>query len=842
MAAAYRVVVSSVSCYNSVVVDRRAHSHAVHYCPGPCGALSQGLDCTLAHRGTCSELLVAPEMTYTDANNTSVQSRNISQHLSNHGKSISIDSGYSSGLERAGSSGNLSIGEDASTLRSKKASSGSVGNLSGSLKDITEEAINLASGKLKEFSFDKLRLSSSNHVTFRKGRKVRPDSFSRRSADLEIIYGHFSSTVTSNGTANGMTNGLSTPTDENVPPFGLSKTLEEAKQKASSSSVSAITKANGGSTGSLSSISSLDQSISTITSLYRSTMGEENLIARLLEKTRAEAGSGGGEDIRACLDILLKCSEDLKKCTDIIKQCIRRKAGGSHEDGGASPDSVYRAMMTRLSSYLKRLPLDLEGISSGQGHSELAELVNSLHSLQQSPFSPIFGNEQPPRYEDVVQSPPIAKKSYISSSLKPESNGKSPLSSPSRTPTLNGLQHSSSLSQHTLTVPSVTYSSSSPSSSPSHSPLRTSPTPPYTHTPPVSPMEALYIEEEDPPEQIIEIPPKKSNNVNGSVANQQFHLSNNLNVSPSYSPSWPSSSVPPNLATPQPVTHRNEDIDKLLMDLENLSQSMSNPPLPAKTRKRDKLNNDAFNQPKPTQFQFQKPVPLNGPRSKSPVPVALPLVESKQGGAGEEEDGALLMRILESIESFAQELVDSGAGSTGSAERSSGKEREVMRLLQDTLASTSRSSTPLENVLLAPTVPTVLSSEIPPAIPPKQSHSTIILPEIVPEPLPSPKIVPMPTPEPILQVTEEPKVPPVSEPLPKSVDSTPASLHSSTSSAEPACAPAAPPPVSLATAQKPGSEVSDESVLVNDSGSTLLIQQTPEVIRMNYPVPMFAFT
>ncbi|XP_072313651.1 serine/threonine-protein phosphatase 2A regulatory subunit B'' subunit alpha isoform X1 [Eucyclogobius newberryi] len=828
MAAAYRVVVSSVSCYNSVVVDRRAHSHAVHYCSGPCGALSQGLDCTLAHRGTCSELLVAPEITYTDANIASIQSRN----LSNHGKSISIDSGYSSGLERAGSNGNLSIGEDASTLRSKKASSGSIGNLSGSLKDITEEAINLASGKLKEFSFDKLRLSSSNHVTFRKGRKVRPDSFSRRSADLEIIYGHFSSTVTSNGTANGMTNGLSTPNDENVPPFGLSKNLEETKQKANSSNLSALTKASGGSAGSLSSISSLDQSINTITSLYRSTMGEENLIARLLEKTRAEAGSGGGEDIRACLDILLKCSEDLKKCTDIIKQCIRRKAGGGHEDGGASPDSMYRAMMTRLSSYLKRLPLDLEGISSGPGHSELAELVSSLHSLQQSPFSPIFGNEQPPRYEDVVQSPPIAK-SYISPSLKPDSNGKSSLSSPSRTPTvLNGLPHSSSVSQHTLNVPSIPYASSSPSSSPSHSPLRTSPTPPYTHTPPASPMEALYIEEEDPPEQILEIAPKLSSNANGSVVNHQFHLSNNLPVSSSYSPGWPSTSAPPNLATPQPVTHRNEDIDKMLMDLECLSQSMSNPPLPAKTRKREKLANDAFVQPKLTQFQIQKSVPLNGPRSKSPVPVALDHIESIQGEAGEEEDGALLMRILESIESFAQELVDSGAGSTGSAERNSGKEREVMRLLQDNLASTSRSNTPLENDL------TVLSDETPPAIPPKQSHSTIVS-KIVPEPSPlcqiesPPELVPLPIPEPILHLTEEPNVsePTVSEPLPISIDSTPASLHSSPPSTEPARAPEAPPHVTWTTAQL-GSEAADQSSLVKDSGSTLLIQQTPEVIRV----------
>lgn len=859
MAAAYRVVVSSVSCYNSVVVDRRAHSHAVHYCSGPCGALSQGLDCTLAHRGTCSELLVAPDLTYADPNNTAVHCRNIiTQQLPNHGKmSVSMDTSYSSGvgLERAGSSGNLSLGEDGSTWRSKKASV-STGNLSGSLKDITEEAINLASGKLKEFSFDKLRLSSSNHVTFRKGRKVRPDSFSRRSADLEIIYGHFSSSVTSNGTTNGMLNGFTTSNDENMPPFGLGKGLEETKQKGNSSSLSAITKASSGSTGNLSSISSLEQSVNTVASLYRSTMVEENLIARLLEKTRGEAGPGGtgGEDIRACLDILLKCSEDLKKCTDIIKQCIRQKAGGGPEDGGASPDSVYRALMTRLSSYLKKLPLELEGISSGPsgtGHNELAELVNSLHSLQQSPFSPIFGNEQPPRYEDVVQSPPITKSSYVSSSLKPDSHTKSPQSSSSRAPSLtNGLQHS--ITQHTLTVPSVPCSLSSPSSSPSHSPLRSSPTPPYTHTPPASPMEALYIEEEEPPEQILEIALKQptSNNINGSVlqpipisqSHRPFHSSNNLPVSAGYTPNWPSP-APLSLSTPKPVTHRNDDIDKLLMDLESLSQSMSNPPLPAKTRKRER-SSETISQPKTTQFQVQKAshISMNGPCSRSPQVISSH-VEDNQGVAGEEEDGALLLRILESIESFAQELVDSGAGSTGSAERSSGKEREVMRLLQDTLATTSRANTPLENSISA-SAPTVLPDlNTVPAIPPKQSHTTPVKSETVSEPTPvpltdtTPKPVPVPTPEPIAEVTEEAKMTEVStpEPLPKTIpaESTPASLHSSVPSSEPTsvAAPEAPPPVSTLHAVS-GRDATDDSAAVKDTGSTLLIQQTPEVIRV----------
>ncbi|KAM7403396.1 hypothetical protein PAMA_004040 [Pampus argenteus] len=836
MAAAYRVVVSSVSCYNSVVVDRRTHSHAVHYCSGPCGALSQGLDCTVAHHGTCSELLVSPDPAYTDPNSSPIHSRNIIiQQLPNHGKmSVTMDNSYngSVALERAGSSGNLSVGEDSPMWRGKKTPSCAVstGNLSSSssLKDITEEAINLASGKLKEFSFDKLRLSSSSHVTFRKGRKVRPDSFSRRSTDLEIIYGHFSSNITTNGTANGMTNGTTTSNDENLPPFVLGKGagLEETKLKGNSSTLSSITKVGSGSTSSLSSIGSgsLDQSLSTVASLYRNTLGEENLIARLLEKTWAEASAGGagGEDIRACLDILLKCSEDLKKCTDIIKQCIRRKAGGGPEDEGASPDSVYRAVMTRLSSYLKRLPLELEGIGGlggsgqgapGSGHNDLAELVNSLHSLQQGPFSPIFGNEQPPRYEDVVHSPPIPKtvthsasstlssvSSSSLSSLKSDSIHTKPvLNSPSRaTPLTNGLQHPHpSITQHTLSPPSVICSPSS--SSPTHSPssLYTSPTPPYTHTPPASPMEALYIEEEEAdvgktPEQITHQTKTPSRGVNisqnksGTVSSQQMHLSqphtlhnslNSLPTSATRSPSWPLS-APLAVSAPKAVTHRNDDIDKLLLDLENLSQSMSHPrntepPLPAKTRKREGGQGIPSSEPL-TQFQVQKPaghLAMNGPTSRDPQGFIPIQGENSDAVVGEEEDGALLLRILESIESFAQELVDSGAGSTGSAERKCGKEREVMRLLQDTLATTGRADTPVEstNTPAAPTAPSININTVP-AIPPKHSlarapsASTAVTENVcvatcepVPKPTPdaAPKPLPIPIPEPITEAADE---------------------------------------------------------------------------------------
>lgn len=904
MAAAYRVVVSSVSCYNSVVVDRRTHFHSVHYCSGPCGALSQGIDCTIAHRGTCSELLNVPDSAYIDSN-SSPSNNIITQQLSNHGKNtLNIGTSYNGGLERASSNGSLSLGEDSPTWRGKKnpVIGGSLSNLSssGSLKDITEEAINLASGKLKEFSFDKLRHSSSSHVTLRKGRKVRPDSFTRRSADLEIIYGHFSPHNATNGTTNGNMHDVGIPNDENLPPYvpGRGTILEEVKLKGGTGNLS-TSKLSSGSNSSLTSIGSLDQSLNAVASLYLNTLGEENLISRLLEKTRAEAGPGGtgGEDIRACLDILIKCSEDLKKCTDIIKQCIRQKAGGESQEGGASPDSIYRAVMTRLSSYLKRLPLELEGIGSlggmvqgapGSGHNDLAELVNTLHSIQQGPYSPIFGNEQPPRYEDVVQSPPLPKTVPMPSftfSKSDSIHSNPPQCSPARTtPLTNGLQHSPPSTQHNLSPPSVPSARSSPTQS--TSPFCTSPTPPYAQTPPASPMEALYIEEEEADgdktsDQISKqmYSPTKvttsNHNKGGAILGQPINLSHphtfnnslNLPAHSGYNPSW-SSPDTKTLLAPKVASHRNDDIDKLLMDLENLSQSMSHPrtiepPLPAKTRKREGslqriTSNDAANQVtiQPKLSQVQKPdghPVMNGPTSRGHIQSPAPPKNSEVPMVGEEEDGALLLRILESIESFAQELVDSGAGSTGSAERSSGKEREVMRLLQDTLAPTGR----VESSLESPNSPAPATTPIvAPAIPPKKSQanatavfsvsapktaapetvcnvSSELAPGVAPEPLPLPECRPEPTEEPTAEAMDIPTQSSTSDAVPESHFPSGTSvlecLHPFTHLDEPKSVvePEAPDPVAVPIVEA----IMDASAL--ESGSTLLIQQTPEVIRVS---------
>ncbi|KAK0140328.1 Serine/threonine-protein phosphatase 2A regulatory subunit B'' subunit alpha [Merluccius polli] len=953
MAAAYRVVVSSVSCYNSVVVDRRVHKHAVHYCAGPCGALSQGLDCAVAHRGTCSELLVAPEPGPTDPNTylhniAAAAGATYQVSAACHGKThLSLDT--SGSLERAGSIGNMSMGEESPPWRVKKTPSGggSMGNLASatSLKDITGEAINLASGKLKEFSFDKLRLSTSSHVTFRKGRKVRPDSFSRRSTDLDIIYGHFSS-VTANGfAANGPVNGTAAAAsnDENVPPFIAVRGagVEEAKAKGAAGSLSAITKVGGGSTGSLTSAcsGSLDQGLNTVASLYLNTLGEENLIARLLEKTRAEGGAGGagGEDIRACLDILLKCSEDLKKCTDIIKQCIRRKGpggGGGPDDEGANPESIYRAVMTRLSSYLKRLPLELEGVgglarlAGGQGgqgapsggHSELAEL--------------------PPRYEDVVQSPPLPKSpskpssaptpsacsaSYSSTS---SSNSSSSSSSPSRAESVNatkpshltnGLQRASP--HHALSPPAFTHAaSSSPSSSPAHSPRRHSPIPLYANTtPPATPMEALFIEEDaDVGKSVEQLTPQTYASNRGAMERRSQSQGRNgtayakrrtptafgtQSSATGYGSSWDSTSSASPKATPD-APYRNDDIDKLLMDLENLSQSMNHqreeePPLPVKTRKMTaeggavKPAGPALVQPNSkmqSQAPTQKPATshlfTNGSTSKV-TQGATPAPPQGEGRGGEEEDGALLLRILESIESFAQELVDSGAGSTGSSERSSGKEREVMRLLQDTMATAGRAETPPQNAQAAalPAAPPMNLPEAVPAVPPKHSHSnppaappapvthtpvphTPVLHTPVPHtPVPHTPAPPEPVSEllslllaqastaatPTATPTSIPIPPPLPEATPKVQAEEAEPPAAQTSSPSPGAPPAPPVVLSAPTADAAEPEASASIVVValtpvagrdaavavgnpvaaRDTGSTLLIQQTPEVIRVS---------
>ncbi|KAJ8003769.1 hypothetical protein DPEC_G00151800 [Dallia pectoralis] len=862
MAAAYRLVVSSISCYSSVVVDRRAQSHAVHYCSGPCGVQSQGLECSVAHRSTCSALLDIPEHTHTLTHSPTRNSPHQSSDACKPGVTMETCSNGFVGVpnDPLFNSVYSLMCEDSPPWRVKKCNAGTGFSperplqSSTSLKDITGEAINLASGKLKEFSFEKLRLSTS-HVTFRKGRKVRPDSYSRRSTDLDIIYGNFTGNVggSGNGNVTGSGNVPGNGNDENLPPFGDATKLLKGFSLAgiatgngslSSTSLSSVSRAGGGSTGSLSSncSGSLEAGLNTVASLYLNSLADESLINRLLEKTRAgeEGGVGGagGEDIRACLDILVKCSEDLKKCTDIIKQCIRRKSPGpGGEEGGASPETVYKVVMARLSSYLKKLPLELEGAGLGSGaggqgsggHSELAELVSSLHMLQQAalPFSPMFGHDQPPRYEDVVQNPPLPKtKAALPSSLT----------------------SSSSSSSSKFILPS---SSHAPDSSLSPS-------------------------------------------ATAETAGRQNIQTNGLQIT--HSP--------------------DDDIDRLLMDLECLSQSMgrerevagegeteSEPPLPAKTRKRGAGQGNTSPQ---TITSLQTRGQIN-PQADRPVadshiaadkqasrttlgsPPLLPQ-EGSVVGLEEEEDGALLLRILESIESFAQELVDSGAspGSTGKSGAQS-KEKEVMRLLQDTLAAAGKmdstpqaklptspppdpdgptiglapmsqpvsvASTPVRlRTSLAESVakPQATPSFVPTPVPPPAEIPTPVPPPTeIPTPIPPPTEIPTPVPPPAEIPTP---VPPPSEiPTPDSPPTVTLSGTTTLDRADKSTAEEATPPQAVTPSPRPSTPETDpvpggviaaspvamrplvgpsKGFAVRDSGSTLLIQQTPEVIRVS---------
>lgn len=706
MAATYRIVVSSINYYNSVVVDRRVQQ-TVHYCNGPCGAIKHGLSCTVAHRSTCAELLDSSQ-TYTD--------RPIGYHES------------ASKMLENGGCGHVGFGEDFHYQVVPRVKKGSAIQSSTSLKDITGEAINLASGKMKEFSFEKVKYSSS-HVTFRKGRKVRPDSFSRRSADLDVIYGHFGN-------------------DENCPP-----------QKAASDEQK------------LNRSISLEQNLNNAASFYLNNLTEENLIARILEKTKTDSNASG-EDIKACLDILLKCSEDLKKCTDIIKQCIKRKSmSGDGEDSG-NPDAIYKTMMARLSSYLKRLPFEIDlGHTGRPEHNDLSELVNTLHGLQQRPFSP-FGNEQPPRYEDVVQSPPSTKvQSKASSCSSPESlDGTRDL--PGSLTSAQGLavslpSHSSANGLQYSNLPSST-GSAKPSTL--HYPISTGRHDAASSTNSISKdtsMETLYIEEDADVGRALERKQGSSasesrqlsrrhdimSGPSAGITDKLPDLSRNGTVytpnvetgsSQAYTPSHSTESRMLTNSTPHITREGVDEIDKLLMDLECLSQNIQKePPLPPKQRQ--------INAYQKNMHQIGSSG-INGP--PCPNPPAISSAKSTNRNteeAGEEDDGALLLRILESIESFAQELVDCGAG-TGTQS----KECEVMRLLQDTLAKTELAS------------------------------------EIVPAPETAPGLSPAATP----------------------------------------IASATPVPVAVPSATP--AKVLSPFISARDTGSTILIQQTPEVIRVSF--------
>uniref|UniRef100_A0A8C9DQS7 Protein phosphatase 2 regulatory subunit B''alpha n=1 Tax=Prolemur simus TaxID=1328070 RepID=A0A8C9DQS7_PROSS len=636
MAATYRLVVSTVNHYSSVVIDRR-FEQAVHYCTGTCHTFTHGVDCIVVHHSVCADLLHIPVSPFKDTDLNSMF--------------LPHENGLSS------AEGDYPHQVLTGIPRVKR---GSTFQNTCNLKDIAGEAISFASGKIKEFSLEKLK--NSNHAAYRKGRKVKSDSFNRRSVDFDLLCGHYNN-------------------DGNSPSFGLlrSSSVEEK---------------------SLSHRNSLDTNL---TSMLLQNFSEEDLVTQILEKHKIDNFSSG-TDIKICLDILLKCSEDLKKCTDIIKQCIKKKSGGSiNEESGndavSSSETVYMNVMTRLASYLKKLPFEF--MKSGNNEAiDLTELVTNMPSLQLTPFSPIFGNEQPPKYEDVVQLSAPASGQFQTIELQDDKQNSRKMDAAKSIPN----NFTNSLYNLEVNDPQTLKPVQLQSQSLTLNPLEN-----------VSSgdlMETLYIEEESdekkaldkgqrtdngPSQELLKINEHRTEfsehdtHLKKCPASMQNEIGNIFEKPFVHLSKEDCKSKGPKVEREDQRDFMNsnsqEEIDKLLMDLESFSQKMETSlrePL-AKSKNSNSLNSHS-------QLTDQNPI---DPESKSKVslpmekvsPSCLTRIIETNGHKIEEEDRALLLRILESIEDFAQELVEckSGRGSLS-------QEKEMMQILQETLTTSSQAN------------------------------------------------------------------------------------------------------------------------------------------------------
>ncbi|XP_070650534.1 serine/threonine-protein phosphatase 2A regulatory subunit B'' subunit alpha isoform X3 [Bos indicus] len=635
MAATYRLVVSTVNHYSSVVIDRR-FEQAIHYCTGTCHTFTHGVDCIVIHHSVCADLLHIPVSQFKDTDLDSLF--------------LPHENGFSSAEGDYPHQALTGI---------PKVRKGSTFQSTCNLKDIAGEAISFASGKIKEFSLEKLK--NSNHAAYKKGRKVKSDSFNRRSVDFDLLCGHYNH-------------------DGNSPSFGLlrSSSVEEK---------------------SLSRRNSLDTNL---TSVFLHNFSEEDLVTQILEKHKIDNFSSG-TDIKMCLDILLKCSEDLKKCTDIIKQCIKKKTGSSINEGNgndaiSSSETVYMNVMTRLASYLKKLPFEF--MQSGNNEAiDLTELVSNMPNLQLTPFSPVFGTEQPPKYEDVVQLSPLDSGQFQTIELQDDQH------SSRKTDTIKPIPNNSTNSLYNLeisdprTLKDVQVQSQ---------PLTVNP---LENVSSGNLMETLYIEEESDGKKALYHEQKTENGpsqelikVNEDRAELSDHgthlkkcpasMQNEIGkIFEKSVVSLPEEDLKSKVPKVEEENHRDfmnsnsqEEIDKLLMDLESFSQKMETSlrePL-AKGKSSNSLN---------SQSQLIDQFPDLEPKSKvsSPTekvsPSCLTRIIETNGHKIEEEDRALLLRILESIEDFAQELVEckSGRGSLS-------QEKEMMQILQETLTTSSQAN------------------------------------------------------------------------------------------------------------------------------------------------------
>ncbi|XP_045359512.1 serine/threonine-protein phosphatase 2A regulatory subunit B'' subunit alpha isoform X2 [Leopardus geoffroyi] len=633
MAATYRLVVSTVNHYSSVVIDRR-FEQAIHYCTGTCHTFTHGVDCIVVHHSVCADLLHIPVSQFKDADLNSMF--------------LPHENGFSS------AEGDYHQQALTGIPRVKK---GSTFQNTCNLKDIAGEAISFASGKIKEFSFEKLK--NSNHAAYKKGRKVKSDSFNRRSVDFDLLCGHYNN-------------------DGNSPSFGLlrSSSVEEK---------------------SLSHRNSLDANL---TSVLLHNFSEEDLVTQILEKHKIDNFSSG-TDIKMCLDILLKCSEDLKKCTDIIKQCIKKKSGSSINEGNgndaiSSSETVYMNVMTRLASYLKKLPFEF--MQPGNNDAiDLTELVSNMPSLQLTPFSPVFGTEQPPKYEDVVQLSAPDSGQFQTIELQDDKHSSRKTDAVSSIPnnSTNPLYNSEVNDPRTLKDTQLQSQSltMNPLENVSSNDL----------------METLYIEEEsdgkkpsDKGQRAENGPGQLLNEDKAAFSNHVTHLkkcsasaqneSGKIFEKPVVN--LPEEDFKSKVPKVEEGGHRDfmnlnsqEEIDKLLMDLESFSQKMETSlrePL-AKGKSSNSLSS-------PSPLTSQLPIDLE-PKSKVSAatekvsPSCLTRIIETNGHKIEEEDRVLLLRILESIEDFAQELVEckSGRGSLS-------QEKEMMQILQETLTTSSQAN------------------------------------------------------------------------------------------------------------------------------------------------------
>ncbi|XP_003789459.1 serine/threonine-protein phosphatase 2A regulatory subunit B'' subunit alpha isoform X1 [Otolemur garnettii] len=636
MAATYRLVVSTVNHYSSVVIDRR-FEQAIHYCTGTCHTFTHGVDCIVVHHSVCADLLHIPVSPFKDADLNSM-------FLPHENGLSSAEGDY----------------PHQALTGIPKVKRGSTFQNTCNLKDIAGEAISFASGKIKEFSLEKLK--NSNHATYRKGRKVKSDSFNRRSVDFDLLYGQYNN-------------------DGNSPSFGLlrSSSVEEK---------------------SLSHRNSLDTNLA---SMLLQNFSEEDLVTQILEKHKIDHFSSG-TDIKMCLDILLKCSEDLKKCTDIIKQCIKKKSGGSLNEGSgndtvASSETVYMNVMTRLTSYLKKLPFEFMHSANTEA-IDLTELVNNLPSLQLTPFSLMFGNEQPPKYEDVVQLSAPDSGQFQTIELQDDKQNSRKMD------TVKPIPNNSTNSLYNLEVndPRTLKPVQLQSQSLTMNPLET-----------VSSdglIETLYIEEESDEKKALDKGQKTENGPSQELLKKTEHRAE-FSEHDTHLKKCPASvqseignifekpfvhlsqedckSQSPKVARGDQKDFMNsnsqEEIDKLLMDLESFSQKMETSlrePL-AKNKNSNSLNSHG-------QLTGQTPIDLES-KSKGSLsvekvsPSCLTRIIETNGHKIEEEDRALLLRILESIEDFAQELVEckSGRGSLS-------QEKEMMQILQETLTTSSQAN------------------------------------------------------------------------------------------------------------------------------------------------------